>query len=458
MDGGQRQGLRQGLRRGYATTTVFLATAFLAGLILGRGLEAKVLAGGEPFEEFKIFTEVLAAVQKNYVDSVNTKELVHGAIRGMLNTLDPHSAFMPPEVYKEVQVDTKGEFGGLGIQIGLKDGQPGKLIVIAPIEETPADRAGIKAGDRIIKVNDESTQNMTLFDAVQRLRGVKGSKVTLTLVREGAPEPLVVTLTREIIQLKSVKGKRLGGGIGYIRVTQFQEQTGKDLAKALRRLREEQAAQPLQALILDLRNNPGGLLTTAVEVTEQFVESGKVIVSVKARDGKKDEYVSNNRSLAERLPMVVLVNEGSASGAEIVAGALQDLKLAIILGTPTFGKGSVQTIMTLSDGSGLRLTTAKYYTPKGRSIQNTGIEPDVLFRPQAGEPKPSAPPTPPPREKELERHLKGEEKEAPQGQGSTKEPPAVGPEDDPHVQKAVELLSSWKIFKEFEVSQLKKAS
>ncbi len=443
MDGAQR--------KGHAYSTVLVAAAFLIGLVLGRGLEAKVLAGAEPFEDLKIFTEVLTAVQKNYVEPVNAKELVQGAIRGMLNTLDPHSAFMPPEVYKEVQVDTKGEFGGLGIQIGLKDG---KLAVIAPIDGTPADRAGIKPGDRIIKVNDESTQNMTLFDAVQRLRGLKGTKVTLTLLREGAPEPITVTIVREIIKIESVKSRMLNGGIGYIRVTQFQEQTGKDLAKALRRLRDEKTPQLLQAVILDLRNNPGGLLTTAVEVTEQFLEQGRVVVSVKGRDGKKEEYVSGSRGLPDALPIVCLVNEGSASGAEIVAGALQDWKRAIILGTPTFGKGSVQTITTLSDGSGLRLTTAKYYTPKGRSIQNTGIQPDVLFKPPVSEVKLSSPTPSPTREKELERHLKNEEKES----QSSPEPSMRGIEEDPHVQKAIELLTSWRIFKELESSTVKKAS
>lgn len=449
MDGAQRQG------RTYPT--VLVAAAFLIGLLVGRGLEAKVLAGAgaEPFEDLKIFTEVLTAVQKHYVEPVNSKELVQGAIRGMLNTLDPHSAFMLPEVYKEVQVDTKGEFGGLGIQIGLKDG---KLAVIAPIEDTPADRAGIKPGDRIIKVNDESTQNMTLFDAVQRLRGLKGTKVTLTLLRDGTPEPITVTLVREIIKVPSVKSRMLNGGIGYVRISQFQEQTGKDLAKALKRLRDETTPQPMQAVILDLRNNPGGLLATAVEVTEQFLEPGRVVVSVKGRDGKKEEYTSSSRGLPDALPIVCLVNEGSASGSEIVAGALQDWKRAIILGAPTFGKGSVQTITTMSDGSGLRLTTAKYYTPNGRSIQNTGIQPDVLFKPPVAPPvsetKPSPPPREPIREKELERHLKNEEKERP----PSPEPSMRGIEEDPHVQKAVELLTSWRIFKDLAPLPAKKVS
>jgi len=425
------------------------------GFLVGRGSETKVLADSGSYEDLKVFTEVLAVVQKNYVEETKTKDLVYGAIKGMLNTLDAHSAFMPPDVYKEIQVDTKGEFGGLGIQIGVKDN---RLAVIAPIEDTPAAKAGIKAGDFIIKVDDESTKDMSLMDAVQKMRGPKGSKVTLTIQREGAADPLVFTLMRDTIKIASVKGKLLEGNIGYVRISQFQEQTVNDLTKELKKLREQKA----QSLILDLRNNPGGLLTSAVEVSEKFVEPGKLIVYIKGRDGKKDEYVSNSKDPWIVEPMFVLVNEGSASASEIVSGALQDWGRAVILGTPTFGKGSVQTILPLSDGSGLRLTTAKYYTPKGKSIQNTGINPDILVKqPLPAEAKGSAPGSPPGspplREKDLERHLKNEGKDqAP----STKDKTSPGEttssisvddgkgEEDAQLRKAIELLKTWRIFKE----------
>jgi carboxyl-terminal processing protease len=423
------------------------------GFLMGRGLETKVLADNDSYEDLKVFTEVLSVVQKNYVEEVKTKDLVYGAIKGMLNTLDAHSAFMPPDVYKEMQVDTKGEFGGLGIQIGVKDN---RLTVIAPIEDTPASKAGIKAGDSIVKVDDESTKDMSLMDAVEKMRGPKGTKVTLTIQREGAPDLLVFTLTRDIIKIESVRSKVLENNIGYVRITQFQELTDKDLIKALSKLRE----QKVQSLILDLRNNPGGLLTSAVEVTEDFIEPGKLIVYIKGRDGKKDEYTSNGKDPWLTQPMFVLVNEGSASASEIVSGALQDWGRAVILGTTTFGKGSVQTILPLSDGSGLRLTTAKYYTPKGRSIQNTGIVPDIIVKPAPIKEASGSEPAPPPlREKDLERHLKNEGKEqAPSPDGKIKAPPggqgtSLSPseggkdEEDTQLQKAIELLKTWRIFK-----------
>lgn len=426
------------------------------GFLMGRGLETKVLAENGSYEDLKVFTEVLSVVQKNYVEEIKTKDLIYGAIKGMLNTLDVHSAFMPPDVYKEIQVDTKGEFGGLGIQIGVKDN---RLAVIAPIEDTPAAKAGIKAGDYIVKVDNESTKDMTLMEAVQKMRGPKGTKVILTIEREGVADPLVYTLTRDIIKIESVRSKVLEGSIGYIRITQFQEQTVNDLTKGLKKLRE----QKVRSLILDLRNNPGGLLTSGVEVTEKFIEPGKLIVYIKGRDGKKDEYVSNSKDPWINEPMFVLVNEGSASASEIVSGALQDWGRAVILGTPTFGKGSVQTILPLSDGSGLRLTTAKYYTPKGKSIQNTGINPDIVVKPSlTKEAKGSGPSTPPLREKDLERHLKNEGKDqipstndrTPPGEPAA--PSISGDEgkgeEDTQLQKAIELLKTWQIFKELKTA------
>lgn len=430
-----------------------LVAVFASSLVINKGSRSALSAENETYEDLKVFTEVLSLVQKNYVEELKGTDLVYGAIRGMLNTLDPHSAFMNPEVYKEVQVDTKGEFGGLGIQIGIKDN---RLTVIAPIEGTPADRVGIKAGDWIIEVNDEPTKEMALLDAVQKMRGPKGTKVTLMIQREGVAEPLVFTLTRDLIKIESVKSKMLDDEIGYIRLTQFQEQTGKDLASVLKKLKESK----MQSLVLDLRNNPGGLLSAALEVSEQFLSAGKMIVYTKARDGKKEEYNSSGKGESDSYPMIVLVNEGSASASEIVAGALQDWGRGVVLGTLTFGKGSVQTILPLSDGSGLRLTTAKYYTPKGRSIQNTGIEPDIIVK------QPTAKRDLPPvvREKDLDRHLKTEgetrppREELPEPTEGTPHSSEVTKEEDLQLQKAVELLKTWQIFKGLRPVQTSEAS
>lgn len=425
-----------------------IVVMLLIGFLVGKGWERTVQAT-ETYEELKTFSEVLTQIQKHYVEEAKVKDLVQGAIRGMLSTLDPHSAYMTPEMYKEIQVETKGEFGGVGIQIGIKDN---RLAVIAPIEGTPAQKAGIKAGDFITKVNDETTKDLTLMEAVQKMRGAKGTKVNLTIQREGVPDPLVFTLIRDIIRIESVRAKVIDHNIGYIRITQFQESTGKDLNKVLKQFRD----QKLNGAIIDLRNNPGGLLTSAVEVSEQFLGAGKLIVSIKSRDGKKDEYIARSKDQLEDQPIIVLVNEGSASASEIVAGALQDWGRAVIVGTTTFGKGSVQTILPLGDGSGLRLTTAKYYTPKGRSIQSTGITPDIVVKPQqtsvakAGEkekegdsrvakPKDPGPALSP----------KGGETPGPKSNGSLPETLGDGPiEEDVQLQKAVELLKTWKIFKE----------
>ncbi|HUK56978.1 MAG TPA: S41 family peptidase [Nitrospiria bacterium] len=432
---------------------VLLITVFATGLMVGQGLRSALSAEAEVYEELKIFAEVLSLIQKNYVEPTDSKDLVYGAIRGMLNTLDPHSAFMSPDMYKEMQVDTKGEFGGLGIQIGIKDN---RLTVIAPIEGTPADRAGIKAGDFIIKVDGDPTKDMTLMEAVEKMRGPKGTKVKLTVEREGADEPIVFDLVRETIKIDSVKSKMLDNHIGYIRLSQFQEMTATDLAAALKKLKEDK----MQSIILDLRNNPGGLLTAAVETSELFIPPGKVVVSIKGRDPKKqtDEYQSSNKNPYDSYPMIVLVNEGSASASEIVAGAMQDWGRAIILGTQTFGKGSVQTILQLSDGSGLRLTTAKYYTPKGRSIQNVGITPDIVVKPL--QVKGSGQPPPVLREKDLERHLKNETAEPRSGNALKQEPAPPSSEGSPapegedvQLQKAIDLLKTWEIFKDIKPVQ-----
>jgi carboxyl-terminal processing protease len=436
-----------------------IALALLGGLVIGKGWERTGHAG-ETYEELKTFSEVLNQVQKHYVDETKPKDLIQGAIRGMLSTLDPHSAYMTPEMYKEMQVETRGEFGGVGIQIGVKDN---RLAVIAPIEGTPAHRAGIKAGDFITKVNDDTTKDLTLMDAVQKMRGPKGSKVNLTIQRDGTPDPLVFTLVRDTIKIESVKSKVIDN-LGYVRLTQFQEATGRDLAKAIKQFKE----QKVQGTILDLRNNPGGLLTAAVDVSEQFLPSGKLVVYTKSREGKKDEWFAKAKDQLEDLPVIVLVNEGSASASEIVAGALQDYGRGLVVGTTSFGKGSVQTILALGDGSGLRLTTAKYYTPKGRSIQSTGITPDIVVKLSApvvakasegkpaekeAEPKVVKPPT---GKETLPQNGKSPDEGGPKNGTPSPALPEVGGEpsleQDAQLQKAVELLKSWKIFKDLKTS------
>lgn len=432
-------------RRGWYLGPV-IVVALLLGVLIGKGWERTGHAT-ETYEELKTFSEVLTQIQKHYVEDVKPKDLVQGAIRGMLATLDPHSAYMTPEMFKEIQVETKGEFGGVGIQIGIKDN---RLAVIAPIEGTPAQRAGVRAGDFIIKVNDETTKDLTLMDAVQRMRGPKGTKVNLTIQRDGTPDPLVFTLTRDIIKIESVKSKVLDNNIAYVRLTQFQESTARDLSRALKQFRE----QKLSSTILDLRNNPGGLLTSSVEVSEQFVGPGKLIVYIKGREGRKDEYVSRAKDQLEEYPMIVLVNEGSASASEIVAGALQDWGRAVVIGSTTFGKGSVQTILPLADGSGLRLTTALYYTPKGRSIQATGITPDIVVKAQpvtlakTGE-KEANGKSQKPKETTQSSSLRiGDEATPRSNSGPVEISGDTPPEEDVQLQKAVELLKTWKIFKE----------
>jgi carboxyl-terminal processing protease len=341
-------------------------------LSLGGSVASKSADGGATYEQLRLFTEVLSIVQNQYVDEVPPKELIYSAIKGTLRGLDPHSSFLDPESYREMQVETSGSFGGLGIEITLRDDV---LTVVAPIEGTPAHRAGLAPGDRIVKIDGIVTKDMQLADAVKRMRGKPGTKVTISVLREGWAEPRDFEIVREQIRVQSVRAHDLGGGVGYIRVRQFQEQTGHDIEAALDRFVRSGA----KALILDLRNNPGGLLTAAVEVAEKFVDDGKLIVYTEGRVRNQNmRFSAHAKKAYTSLPMVVLVNQGSASASEIVAGALQDYGRAVLVGTQTFGKGSVQTIIPLSDGSGLRLTTAKYFTPKGRSIHGKGITPDIV--------------------------------------------------------------------------------
>lgn len=372
------------------------------------------------YEELRTFTEVLSHIKKNYVEDVKTKDLVVGAIRGMLNSLDPHSGYLSPEAFKELHVETKGEFGGLGIQIGIKDNM---LTVIAPIDDTPAHRAGILAGDRIIKISGESTTNMGLHDAVTKMRGPKGTAITITIMREGWKEPRDFNIIRDIIKIQSVKAKMLHGNIGYIRLTQFQEPTASDLASALDKLKKE----GMTSLILDLRNNPGGLLNSAVEVTDLFLPPRKLVVYIEGRVRDRIEYFTEGQKTRYTdIPMVVLINQGSASASEIVAGALKDWGRAVVIGTQTFGKGSVQSLIPLSDGSGLRLTTARYYTPKGTSIQGIGITPDIEVKLEVRNGK-EHPDKAMPSEREIV-------------------PLEVDEKDDTQLQRAIDVLRTWKVF------------
>ncbi|MBI5740829.1 MAG: S41 family peptidase [Nitrospirae bacterium] len=435
----------------------FAAALVLSGYLISKeGLLDRVDAEErEHYSKLKTFAETLSIVKQNYVEEVDEKELVTGAIKGMLNQLDPHSSFMTPDIYKELQIDTKGEFSGLGIQISIKDKM---LTIIAPIEDTPAFKAGVKAGDRIIKIDNEATKDITLQDAVNKMRGPKGSSVTITILREGWDKTKDFTLVRDVIQIKSVKHKVIDEKIGYLKITQFQQKTTQELEDALTKLKKED----ITSLILDMRNNPGGLLNGAVEVASPFMQEGKLVVYIKGRSGDKQEFFTIRTKQVD-YPMVVLVNEGSASASEIVAGALQDAGRAVVLGTQTFGKGSVQTVIPLSDGSALRLTTARYYTPKGRSIQTTGITPDIVVKQKMKEEAKTHPVI---REKDLKQHLKNDVakedvEKAPEVKDQDEEkidietvesPSELTEEDDTQLQRAVDLLKTWKVFKDLPVA------
>ncbi len=325
------------------------------------------------YKNLELFTKVLSIVKKDYVEDKTYKDLIYGAINGMLSSLDPHSSFLPPDSFKEMQVETKGEFGGLGIVITIKDGI---LTVVSPIEDTPAYKAGIKAGDKILKINGESTRNLTLMEAVKKLRGKPGTKVTISIFREGFKKLKNITITRAIIKIKSVKKKMFENNIAYIRITQFQERTTSDLKKALKDLQKEYGE--IKGLVLDLRNNPGGLLSQAVGVSDVFLKKGLIVYTKGRVENSSYKFFAHDDGDEGNYPIVIIVNSGTASASEIVSGALQDHKRAIIIGTQTFGKGSVQTIIPMQDGSAIRLTTAKYYTPSGRSIQAEGIKPDII--------------------------------------------------------------------------------
>ena len=402
------------------------------------------------YETIETFTNILAIVRKNYVDNVKTKELILGAIEGMLNSLDPHSAYLTPDVYKELQMETQGKFGGLGIEITVRQGV---LTVVSPIEDTPAFNVGIKAGDMIIKIEDEYTKDMTLMQAVKKMRGEKGTKITISVRREGESKLLDFTIIRDTIRVKSVRYRALEDQYVYLRVAQFQQRTNRDLRKALKDLKEK--AGGIKGLVLDLRNNPGGLLTQAVEVTDLFLDSGLIVYTEGRLEHQRQKFFAHKKGSWTEFPMVILVNGGSASASEIVAGAMQDHKRAIVLGTKTFGKGSVQTILPLDDHSALRLTTARYFTPKGRSIQAKGIVPDIVMenppRQEARVEKPRSRV----REENLRGHLENQETpETPKAPKESKKKKddlqrKVGDiENDPQLRRALELLKGWEVFRQ----------
>jgi len=438
--------MSQWKRIGDLKIVFMIFTVFLVGVLIGSGQSQKVSAlSTGTYEDLKLFSDVIYIIQKDYVEETKSKDLIYGAIKGMLETLDPHSAFMPPNMYKEMQEETKGRFEGLGIEITLKDGI---LTVVSPIEDTPAYKAGILAGDQIVKIDGESTKNFTLMDSVKRLRGPRGSKVTITIMREGFTKGKDFTLVRDVIPVRSVRHELLEKNYGYIRISQFQEKTDGEFEKAVKAL-EEESKGALKGLILDLRNNPGGLLDQAVKIADRFIESG-LIVSVEGRkEDQKMKFYAHPDGNLSRYPLIVLVNGGSASGAEIVAGAIQDQGRGILVGTHTFGKGSVQTIIPLKDGSGLRLTTARYFTPSGRSIQAKGIVPDIivkLSRPEEEKKEVGVPKLP--SEKDLERHLIDVEKGIPKEQEKPKKEEVKEKKPvDNQLERALELLKSWDVFK-----------
>ncbi len=412
-----------------------IALGVVAGILVSLNFQAigqLATRSPLPVEELRSFTEVFGAIKQNYVEPVEDKKLITEAINGMLAGLDPHSAYLDAEAFRELQVGTQGQFGGLGIEVSMEDGL---VKVVSPIEDTPAFRAGVKPGDLIVKLDDTQVKGMTLNDAVKRMRGKAGTQITLTIARKGEPQPIVVTLTRAVIRVQSVKSKMFEPGYAWVRVAQFQEATPESLARHLDTLFKQ---GPIKGLVLDLRNDPGGLLYGAVAISAAFLPTKALVVSTDGRTedarkkyyatnddylrGAKDDMMKNLPAAVKTVPMVVLVNGGSASASEIVAGALQDHKRATLIGTQTFGKGSVQTIMPLGNNTAIKLTTARYYTPSGRSIQAKGITPDLIID------EPGATLAARVREADLSRHLgNGEKDPAKAGAPQAKPAPAPSP-------------------------------
>jgi len=427
-------------------TTIFIVLLLLC--VINNGDQGISAGTKGVYKNIEVLSEVLHKIERNYVEDTDPQDVLYGAIKGMVRTLDPHSFFMSPEEYKELMVETKGKFSGVGIEITIRNHV---LTVVSPIEGTPAFKAGIKAGDQIIMIGDKSSKELSIMDAVKLIRGPKGSKIKLTIRRKETEKPIDFMITRDVIPIKSVRSFSLPFDIGYLRIANFQGNTSKELSKALEDMENKKR---LKGLILDLRNNPGGLLSQAVKVADKFLDSG-LIVSIKGRDKKEEESVAHKNGKPRKYPMIVLVNEGSASASEIVAGALQDNKRALILGSTTFGKGSVQTLFPLSDGSGLRLTTAIYYTPSGRSIQAKGIEPDikVAFIPTKEETEPKKPAFI--RERDLKGHIKKETPDLKEEEKSGAVPDEESRiqtriDNDNQLRRAIQILRSWNIFSTLE--------
>jgi len=395
------------------------------------------------YENLQIFSDVLDIVKENYVQEVDNEELVEGAISGMLKTLDPHSSYLDPDAYKELQVETKGSFGGIGIEITIRDGF---LTVVSPLEGTPAYELGIQAGDQILRVDGEPTKEMTLMDAVKKMRGPKGTNVVLTIMREEFTKPRDFVITRATIAIRSVRSKTLEPGYGYIRLSQFQSSTARDLRKEIAKL--EQEHKSLKGLILDLRNNPGGLLDQAVKVSDEFLNEGLIVYTGGRLKSQDMRFEAHMNTRPHSYPIVVLVNEGSASAAEIVAGALQDHKRAVVVGVKTFGKGSVQTVMPLRNGAALRLTTAIYYTPSGRSIQAKGIEPDIVVeRVIPARVEGDIDVSKAIREEDLQNHMDGDEEELSDSKPDSEQQSTIKKElaRDNQLARALDVLKSWEI-------------
>ncbi|TFH21109.1 MAG: S41 family peptidase [Myxococcales bacterium] len=413
-------------------------------MVLSPWVRSVATAARDTYESLETFANIIHVVQKHYVEDVSTDDLIQGAIDGMMLSLDPHSAYLTPELYRELQVDTRGTFGGLGIEITVREDI---LTIITPIEDTPAYRVGVKPGDQIIKIDGSLTKGMSLMEAVSKMRGPKGSAVTLTLRRDVNPELFDVSITREIIRVQSVKDVKLyENQYGYVRVAQFQEGTSRELGAAIEQLKKQTKDGEIGGLILDLRHNPGGLLSEAVKVSDLFLDSGLIVYTEGRVSSQKQRFLAHNDGTERERPMVVLVDEGSASASEIVAGALQDHKRAVIVGTETFGKGSVQTILPLDENSALRLTTARYYTPSGRSIQATGITPDVRVEPivqvAAATDRFRV------RESDLSGHIENEQVASDAASGA-------GGGGDPQVERALDLLKTWNVFSRFQDAGLK---
>jgi carboxyl-terminal processing protease len=427
----------------------FLAGVAAAGAAGGLAGSVGSIAATR-YDDLSLFTSVLTHVRRHYVEPVEEKTLLRGAVNGMLHELDPHSSYLDEDAYKEMQVDTRGEFHGLGIEITKR--KDGYIEVVSPIEGTPADRAGIRARDQIVTICPteqpeswteacRSSKSMTLFEAVGLMRGRRGTEITIEIFRQGLEKPMPITIVRDVVKVVSVSGRMLEPRYGYVRLRAFQERTIQDLERTLQRLRDEQEG-PLDGLVLDLRDNPGGLLDQAVKVADAWLDDGLVVYTQGRVDSQRQEFRAHIDGTEPEYPIAILVNEGTASASEIVAGALQDQNRALVIGTQTFGKGSVQTVYPLEGGRALRLTTALYYTPKGRSIQEVGIAPDIIVesvKPDAGKDEPRRI-----RESDLEGHFTQEEAD-PDGGGSGT-PPSPVADSDVQLARALEVLKSWTYF------------